>query len=109
MAKKIEYTVKLGAQLIIWITGETRRYIAEVTKVEPLEMKVEEIGVFSRLKDGDYIILAGDSSVWQKGGPGAPGAQEILQGAAKRGRPLLSGLHSLGVESGTLHEIHPVK
>lgn len=101
---KVEYTVKLGAQLIIWITGDTRRFVAEITKVDPLEMKVMEEGPYAHLKDGDYIIIGGDSAHWQEGGKKK---RTLFQRAELCKNPLLSALQSLGVTDGKLHEILP--
>jgi len=48
---KHQHTTKVGDFLVIWITGFTKTYIAEVTKEEPLQMKVEESGPLAHLKD----------------------------------------------------------
>lgn len=53
---KIIYSAKVGDLLVVWITGFFRLCIAEVTKENPLQMKVTESGPFSNLKDGDFII-----------------------------------------------------
>lgn len=106
MTMKVEYTVKLGAQLIIWITGDVNRYVAEVTKVDPLDMKVEEDGPYAYLKDVDYIIIAPASAVWQKG---VMHKTLFLRNAKLLAHPILSDLKSLGVTDGKLHEILPLK
>ncbi len=97
---------KLGDFLVIWITGSLRKYIAEVTNEDPLILKVEETGPYARLKDGDFIVLEHYSIECQSDGEDA---QNLLRQAVERGKPIVSGLKSLGVEDGTLHEILPVE
>lgn len=102
MNNQLEYTAKVGDQLIIWITGMTPIYVAEVTRVVPLEMKVEEEGPFAHLKDGDYFIMEELTDNWQQDGLEM---QRFLYSAKKAGHAYLSGLKALGVEDGKLHEI----
>lgn len=100
----MSYTTNVGDQLVIWISAETAKYIAEVTQEDPLRMKVEETGPFANLKDGDFIIKDRDTEVWQEDGEAK---QWMLRTAKELGHPFLSGLHSLGVTDGKLHEIWP--
>ena len=47
--------IEVGEKFIIWITGCTGKYLAEVTRVEPdVRLKLEDDTV---LKPGDYILL----------------------------------------------------
>lgn len=105
--KKIthSYSTQVGITLIIWITGDINLYIAEVVQEEPeIILKVEETGPYAHLKPGDYIIKEYYSSQWHGG---QEKANKLLSEAIERGRPVLSGLNSLGVKDGKLHEIGP--
>jgi len=106
MEKPIEYTTKIGDHLAIWITGQSPMYIAEVTKEEPLELKVMESGPFAHLKDGDYFVMEHMTTVLQRDDLES---QRYLFSAKKLDHPFLSGLQSLGIEDGILHEIHSTK
>lgn len=98
------YTIKPGAYLIVWLTGQTRKYIAEVTQVEPIKVKVTETGPQANLKDGDFIII--DDLTAQVQG-GHKRQQKLLLRFKFFGHPLLSGLKSLGITDGKIHEILP--
>ena len=95
----------VGAYLVIQITGCTGFYVAEVLEENPLVLKVEEQGPYSRLKSGDYILINDFSERIQDS------AQEagVLREAVLRGKPFLSGLASLGVTDGKMHEILPAE
>lgn len=101
---KHQYSTEIGKLLIIEITGETNKYIAEVIKEEPLWLKVEEEGPYSKLKPGDYIIKEYYTSHLQSG---QHYVGKLLTDAKDRGKPFISGLKSLGVKDGKLHEIWP--
>ncbi|HAU07484.1 MAG: hypothetical protein A2568_00795 [Candidatus Yanofskybacteria bacterium RIFOXYD1_FULL_44_17] len=88
------------------ITRAISRYIAQVIEEEPLVLKVEESGPYSRLKGEDFVIMENDSLRAQGDDETA---QELLREAVRRGKPLRSGLKSLGVKNGKLHEILPVE
>jgi len=96
---------KKGQHLIIWITGMLGHYIAEVVEEDPLMLKVEEDGPFSRLKagdfGGDFGIIEDESREFQD----KRKVRELVLRYAEKSRPLASGLRSLGVEDGKLHEI----
>jgi len=96
-----ELSKKRGSYLIIWITGMSGHYIAEVVEENPLVLKVEEEGSFSRLKDGDFGIVEGESLEFQD----EEGAKRLVQEYAQKPRPLASGLKSLGIDDGKLHTI----
>ena len=97
---------KVGDLLVIWITCSVRRYIAEVIEESPLILKVEEGGPYSRLKDGDFVVLEKDSLRIQGDDETSTA---LLRETAQRGRPLISGLKRLGVEDSRLHKILPVE
>lgn len=105
MKYKIEYTIKPGAYLVIWLTGQVRKYIAEVTRVDPLRLKVTETGPLANLKEEDIIIIDTDTSMIQKD---HRSQQQLLTREKLYGRPLLSGLQSLGVGDDIVHEILPI-
>lgn len=98
------YTTRIGDFLIVWLTGEAEKYLAEVIKEEPLELKIMEEGPLARLKNGDYIIKARDSIAIQGDDRGQ---FAFLHTQKELGRPVLSGLKSLGVTDDQLHEIYP--
>ena len=100
---KIEYSV--GAYLIIWITGVTSTYIAEIIRTDPLEMKVEESGPYSRLRQDDFIINEDDSTAFQR--DIREGRADFLKSEIAQGRKVISGLKSLGIADGKVHEILP--
>jgi len=97
---------KVGSFLVVMITGVVSRYIAEVVQENPLILKIEESGPYSRLRGEDFVIFEKDSLRAQ--GDDLT-AQALLVEALERGRPLRSGLKKLGVEDGVLHEILPVE
>lgn len=92
-----------GSYLAIQITGMLGCYIAEVIVQDPLVLKVEEEGPFSRLKSGDYIIMESETKRLQD--PKQETA--VLREAIGRANAYKSGLRSLGVTDGQLHEIGP--
>lgn len=97
---------KVGSFLVVMITGVVSRYIAEVVQENPLILKIEESGPYSRLRGEDFVIFEKDSLRAQ--GDDLT-AQALLVEALERGRPLRSGLKKLGVKDGVLHEILPVE
>jgi len=100
---KNSYEKKVGNNLVIMIIGRTGRYIAEVIQEEPLRLKVEEEGPFANLRCDDFIINDLDSAQIQD----EEKSTELLREAQKLGHPFVSGLKSLGVADGKLHEILP--
>ena len=96
-----ELSKKKKGSLIIWITGMLGHYIAEVLEENPLVLKVEEEGPFSRLRAGDFGIVEDESLEIQD----ETKAGELVQRYAPKRLPLTSGLRSLGVEDGKLHTI----
>lgn len=97
-----EYTIAVGKQVVIWITGRVEKFVAEITKVDPLQMKVMEDGPYAHLKEGDYILLPKETIAWQADGV----AKGVLLYTSKQlQRPVLSGLKALGVADSILHEI----
>lgn len=104
MNKCLTYIIKPGAYVVVWLTGQTRKYIAEVMQVTPVRMKVVETGPWACLKEEDFIIADEDTMQIQ----GDQKRQNKLLLRYKfYGRPLLSGLKSLGIEDGKIHEIWP--
>ena len=99
------YTTSVGDFLVIWITGMLGNYIAEVTQSDPLQMKVEEDGPFAHLKHGDFVILEKETEQFQK--DCREDTNVFLESEYKAGRKIISGLKSLGVTDGKLHEILP--
>jgi len=102
MNKCLEYTIKPGAYLVVWLIGETRKYIAEVKQVEPLRLKIQESGPLANLKEGDIIVLDEDTAQIQSD---QRRQQKLFMRNKFYGHPLLSGLKSLGVADDKLHEI----
>ncbi len=103
--EKPDYTTKIGAYLVIQITGDVRAYIAEVTNVDPLQMKVEEVGPYAHLKRDDFIVQERATAQLQR--DHLSGSCAFLEAEQRAGRKVFSGLRSLGVEDGWLHEILP--
>ncbi|MDD5290147.1 MAG: hypothetical protein PHT40_03050 [Patescibacteria group bacterium] len=100
-----KYTTNPGDYVVIQITGMIGTYIAEVIQTNPLRLKVEEEGPFARLKDGDFIISSRDTAkiqVDQKNN-----TNFFLKERHKQKIKIFSGLHSLSVKNGKLHEILP--
>jgi len=98
------YKTSPGSHLVIWLTGCLHSYIAEVIEEEPLRLKIGESGVYSNLKNGDFIVLENESTRLQSEEESAL----ILKEYSDRGQPLVSGLRSLGVpQDGNLHTILP--
>ncbi|MFC1756906.1 hypothetical protein ACFLZC_02000 [Patescibacteria group bacterium] len=87
------------------ITGVGGLYIAEVIQEEPLRLKVEETGPYASLRWDDFIISDFESEQIQDDEK----STELLRKAQKSGHPFFSGLKSLGVDDGKLHEILPVE
>lgn len=94
------FTTNSGDYLVIWITGAVSYYIAEVVKSDPLVLKVEESGFYSKLKSGDFIVLADKTVILQQSG-----ADSFLESVKESKSKVLSGLKSLGIEDGKLKEI----
>lgn len=101
------FATNVGDYLVIQITGCIPDYIAEVTKSEPLQLKVEETGLYTCLKDGDFIVNELDSEAVQEDEKND--TCEYLQSRKDKGwKPCLSGLKSLGMpQDGRLYEVLP--
>ena len=97
------YSTEIGKLLVIWITSDTKKYIAEVIREAPLRLKVQEAGPYANLKDGDFIILKKDSVRIQDDQM----SEQLLREQCELGYPLISGLASLGVMDGKIREILP--
>ena len=96
----------VGSFLVIMITGVVRMYIAEVIQEEPLILKVEESGPYSRLMGEDFIVFEKYSTRLQGDDLSV---RNLLREAIQRDEPFCSGLKRLGVEDGVLHEILPIE
>lgn len=96
-------STKVGSLLIIQITGMGGDYVAEVIEEEPLRLKVTETGPFSNLKSEDFIIREDQSCLAQDDNT----SQKLLFDAVLKGIPLFSGLASLGITDGKIHELLP--
>ena len=99
------YTTNKGDYLVIWITGSTTIYIAEVTDSEPLMMKVQESGPYAHLKFGDFIIREKDTELLQK--DDQDNSCIFLKEMHNKGIEVVSGLKSLGIKFGLLRAILP--
>ena len=65
---KHNYSTVEGQILIIWITGRTELFIAQVIKDDrEIWLKVEEEGPYAKLKPSDYIIKEYYTSLLQSG------------------------------------------
>ena len=100
-----QFTTEVGNFLVIWITGWTNLFIAEVTQSDPLQLKVEENGAFAHLKNGDFIIRERESAQLQQ--DCRDDTETFLEDQRKAGRLVASGLKKLGVEDKRLHTILP--
>lgn len=103
MSKKLDFGV--GAYLALQIIGNAQKYVGEVVQQDPLVVKVCEDGPYARLKDGDFIILKNDSVIFQSEDNEKIG--KLLQKASDSGNPFASGLLSLGITDGCIHEMLP--
>jgi len=101
------YSTNVGDLLVVWLTGMTGSYVAEVTQGDPLRLKVSEDGPLAHLKTDDVIIRGGDSAMLQKDSRDDTGS--FLEQEQAAGRKVMTGLASLGVEGGQLHEISPAE
>lgn len=102
---KQEYNTNPGDYLVIQITGCVSPYIAEVIQHNPLHLKVEESGPYANLRGEDFIIMGRESAAVQR--DHRDNTCEFLTQIQLRGGKVLSGLYSLGVVDGRLHEILP--
>ncbi len=91
---------KIGDYLIISLVGGVSEYIAEVTQEAPLRVKVTEDGPYSNLSEDDLMIDEKKSLEIQ-------GDDARVQNLLGQKPPLQSGLSSLGVKDGKIHEILP--
>jgi len=100
--KEYTYTTNVGDYVVIWITGNAVKYIAEITQEEPLQMKVQETGPFAYLKAGDFIVLTYETSQIQES---QDACDTLLKEYKDKGHPLISGLASLGIKDDNLYEM----
>lgn len=102
---KHKYVMDVGWQIIITIDGDSRIFIAEVTRSEPsTQLKIQENGPYAHIKSDEFIIKEYYSSLWQGG---QDSANKLLRVARDEGRPIYTGLKSLGVNDDELHEAWP--
>lgn len=105
--KERKVSKKMGDLLVVWITGMTGRYIAEVIREEPLRVKVTETGPFADLREyGDFGVMKMESLKIQEDGSDA---EIFLEEQNAAGRPLVSGLARFGVDDGKLYVIVPFR
>ncbi|MDO8507471.1 MAG: hypothetical protein Q7S53_02790 [bacterium] len=95
-----KYTTEVGNYIIVSLTGMHRTYIAEVTKAEPLRLKVMERGPLAHLKEEDFIVQQDETIQLQEG-------NSDLLFKIMGERKLYTGLESMNVIDGKLHEILP--
>jgi len=100
----IKYAV--GCLLVIWVTGDTHTYIAEVKQEEPLQLKVtDDTGSpYHFLKAGDFIVRQNQTLQLQGDNESQ---QALLQSYVDKKNPLVSGLKRLGVTDWKLRTILP--
>ncbi|OQA04429.1 MAG: hypothetical protein BWY68_00323 [bacterium ADurb.Bin400] len=96
------YSTEIGQYLVIWITGCTGTYIAEIIQSDPLRLKVMDDGPYANLQGEDFIIRAEESARLQQ--DDRENTCHYLQSIKGK---VVSGLKSLGVTDGQLHEILP--
>jgi len=99
------YTTNVGDYLIVWITGCLDNYIAEVVRPDPLQLKIEESGPYACLKEDDFFVLMTGSEQFQK--DLLEKTNIFLESEHQARRKVISGLKSLGITDGRLHEIPP--
>lgn len=92
-----------GDFLVIWLTNDTRAYVAEVTHSDPLTLKIEEHGPFAKLKHGDFIVQEEETRRFRS----EEERPHLLAEYVAKKRPLLSGLSRLGVTDRCIHELLP--
>ena len=95
------FNLDQGSYVIIDIVGSTATYIAEVISEIPLMLKVEENGPYAHLKQGDFIIHDKETKKFQKD------YKKFLKEAQNNNRTIISGLKSIGIKNGQLHEVLP--
>jgi hypothetical protein len=105
MIRDAKYTLNPGQYLSFWIVGMMNEYIGEVITSDPLRVKVQESGPFANLHEDDIIIWEWETAVIQNGSQEETDA--LFAHHKERKRPYISGLKSLGVTDGELHEILP--
>lgn len=101
------YSKEIGQLVVIWITGMLGNYIGEITKANPMEIKVMEDGPFAYLRDGDFLIRDNCTILLQEDDKHDTSTFLLQEEAA--GRKVISGLKRLGVEDGKLHYIYSSK
>lgn len=100
-----KFSKKKGSLLVVWLSGSTSKFVAEVIEEYPLKLKIQEEGPWSSLKDGDFIILERETIIIQKDDNNT---QELLKKAVDEGKPFVSGLKRFGIIDDMLYEILPV-
>jgi hypothetical protein len=101
-----EPSKKVGDLLVIWITGMTGQYIAEVIQENPLRVKVMETGPFTDLREyGDFGVMKPESLKIQD--KDRKIVNEFLEEQIDADRPLISGLARFGVTDEGLYTIIP--
>jgi hypothetical protein len=103
MSEHNSYTTKRGDYLVVSIEGYIPHFIAQVTREVPLYVKVKETGPLSNIGPANYVVLEEETSRFQN--------DHLRNGLLKErkdaGRPLISGLRSLGVTDDDFYEFLP--
>ena len=99
------YRTEVGSLLVVSLPSVIREYIAQVTSCDPLLMKIEETGPYSKIKGYEVIIHEEKTVVLQ--GEDQDAWNAILRESKERGHAIVSGLKVLGVEDGKLREMLP--
>ncbi len=96
---------EVGKYLVIRLDESTVSHIAEVLQSDPLIVKITEEGPLSRLKESSHFIVLETETKKVQGSEEE--STQFLAEAVKKGKPLISGLRSLGIGDNVLHEILP--
>ncbi len=101
MEKQRSYEADVGNFLIIYILGKMDSYIAEITKVNPLEVKVEETGSYSCLKTG--LVQAKETEMFQR--DLRKKTHRFLEEVKRNDQEVFCGLTRLGCKDGKLRKV----
>jgi hypothetical protein len=103
MSELSSYTTKRGDYVVISIEGYIPHFIAQVVMEDPLYVKAKESGPLYRIRPGEYTILEEETSRLQNDHL----RNGLLRERKDAGRPLISGLRSLGVTDDDFYEFLP--
>ena len=95
---------QIGSYLIIRIAGDLQLYLAEVIQENPLQLKVTEDGPYGKLTFDDFIIDNKKSKLIQGT---EEEQQKLFTEMVNRGKPLASGLSSIGIVDNKIRQILP--